>query len=404
MRPISFGSLLAFLRVFSAFLAATAAFLVSAGLSACLPVGEGAPLPIRPLASAMRRPSSSHVRDQMLRAYLRHGGYDSSVAALHRLTVEPARPVGRTDQRTAHDSREADLFGLHLQLEELFGANPAIHRMVSRGRPKVLGDGDDLSTGLVQITERSGDLGARLAHTQDQVALGDQAEFPGRAQHIQRAVVAKTRPDGLEDARHCFHVVREDFRLGLENLGQIVAIAREVGGQHLDPRAGVELMNPANCLGIEPGAFVWQIIAADTGHGCVPQVHLLNRFGHSQWLARVEVRWLAGIDLAEIAAPGTGVAADQKGSLAVLPTLEDVRAASFLADGVQILALHELLELSILGTHTRRGLDPGRLLFDRHARVADLQAQQLAAVRSDRHPLRLPVITPAPALGSEPSA
>src|SRR5215213_10851265 len=63
MRPISFGSLLAF----SAFLAAAAAFLVSALLGACLPVGEGGPFPVRPLASAMRRPSSSDVRcHQML--------------------------------------------------------------------------------------------------------------------------------------------------------------------------------------------------------------------------------------------------------------------------------------------------------------------------------------------------
>jgi hypothetical protein len=51
--------------------------------------------------------------------------------------------------------------------------------------------------------------------------------------------------------------VGEDLRLGLEDLGQMVAIAREVGGQHLDPRARIELMNLANCFGVEPGALVW---------------------------------------------------------------------------------------------------------------------------------------------------
>ena len=40
--------------------------------------------------------------------------------------------------------------------------------------PQVLRDGDDLSAGLVQINERSRHLGARLAHAQDQVALGYQ--------------------------------------------------------------------------------------------------------------------------------------------------------------------------------------------------------------------------------------
>src|SRR5829696_1858677 len=59
--PMSAGLLLAFLRAFSAFLAAAAAFFVSARLSACLPVWVGGPLPVRPLASAMRRPLSSHV-------------------------------------------------------------------------------------------------------------------------------------------------------------------------------------------------------------------------------------------------------------------------------------------------------------------------------------------------------
>ena len=54
-------------------------------------------------------------------------------------------------------------------------------------------------------------------------------------------------------------------------------------------------------------------------------------------LAGVEVGRLAGVDLAEVAAPGALVAADQEGGLAVLPALEDVRAARLLADRVQVL-------------------------------------------------------------------
>ena len=55
-------------------------------------------------------------------------------------------------------------------------------------------------------------------------------------------------------------------------------------------------------------------------------------------LALVERQRLAGVDLAEVTPPGALVTADEEGRLAVLPALEDVRAASLLADRVQAFA------------------------------------------------------------------
>src|SRR5690606_33131229 len=95
-------------------------------------------------------------------------------------------------------------------------------------------------------------------------------------------------------------------------------------------------------------------------------------------LIRVVVGGLAGVDLAEVAAPGALAAADEEGRLAVLPALEDVGAAGLLAHRVQVLVFHEVLQLPVLGAHLGHGLDPRGLALDGGLRVAHLQAQQLA--------------------------
>jgi hypothetical protein len=83
-----------------------------------------------------------------------------------------------------------------------------------------------------------------------------------------------------------------------------------------------------------------------------------HRLGDPARLVPVEVGGLAGVDLAEVAAPGALVAADQEGRLAVFPALEDVRAAGLLADRVQALVLHQLAQRGVLRAHLRLGLDP----------------------------------------------
>ena len=66
----------------------------------------------------------------------------------------------------------------------------------------------------------------------------------------------------------------------------------------------------------------------------------------------------AGLDGAEAAGPGAGVAQDHDGGRALLPALADVRAAGLLADGVERLVAHEVLELRVVGAAGQPGLDP----------------------------------------------
>ena len=146
------------------------------------------------------------------------------------------------------------------------------------------------------------------------------------------------------------------------------------------PVSGLSGVDDAHRLGVQPGAAVGQVVARDTGDGGVLQAHLLHALGDPARLVAVERLRLAGVDLAEVAAAGALVAADEERRLAVLPALEDVRAAGLLADRVEALGLHQPVELGVRRTHLRPGLDPLRLALDRGLRVADLQAQQLAAV------------------------
>ena len=100
------------------------------------------------------------------------------------------------------------------------------------------------------------DLLAGLAHAEDQVGLGDQAEVAGLGEHVERAVVAEGRPDPLEDPRHRLDVVGEHLGPRLEHLAEQVGLAVEVGDQVLDAGAGVELVDRAHGLGVQPGAAV----------------------------------------------------------------------------------------------------------------------------------------------------
>ena len=164
------------------------------------------------------------------------------------------------------------------------------------------------------------------------------------------------------------------------------------------PVLGVELVDRAHGLGVQPGAAVGQVVAGDAGDGGVAQPHRPHRLGDPARLVAVQRLGLAGVDLAEVAAPGALVAADEERRLAVLPALEDVGAAGLLAHRVQALGLHQVLERVVLRTHPRPGLDPLRLALDRGLGVADLEAQELAACRECELGSRRPT------LRGEPSA
>src|SRR6266566_1938015 len=169
---------------------------------------------------------------------------DGTGPLLDGLGVQPAGPVGGPHQRSGHHAREPEFGRLLPQFHELLGLDPALHRMVPRGGPEVLGDGQQVTAGPAQVLHGLGDLVPLLAQPEDQVGLGDQPGVAGRAQHVERAGVPEAGPDPPEDPRHGLDVVREDLRPGAEDLRQPVRLGVEVGNEQFHPAArdgGVDL-------------------------------------------------------------------------------------------------------------------------------------------------------------------
>ena len=202
-------------------------------------------------------------------------------------------------------------------------------------------------------------------------------------EHAERAVVAERRPDPLEDARHRLDVVREHLGARVEHLAEQRRIAVEVGREDLDAGVRVLGVDAPHGLGVQPRAAVGQVVAGDAGHGGVAQPHPHDALGDAARLVGVVVGGLAGVDLAEVAAPRALRAADEEGRLAVLPALVDVGAAGLLADGVQALVLHERVQRRVLGPHLGAGLDPLRLALDGRLRRCGSRAAG-ACVRPGR--------------------
>ena len=235
--------------------------------------------------------------------------------------------------------------------------------------------------------QRGAHLVGRLAHAEDQVALGDQAVVARRGQHVEAALVAERRPDPLEDPRHRFDVVRQHFWPRIEHL------LRAARGSPL--KSGISSSTPVSGL----SSLIWRTVSAyshapPSGRSsratpvtvAVAQAHRLHALGDPARLVAVEFGGLAGVDLAEVAPTGALLAADQEGGLAVFPALVDVGAAGLLADGVQALAADQALQLACTrGPSAARVLIHGGLRSMGVSRVAHLEAQQLATFGRDGH-------------------
>ena len=178
---------------------------------------------------------------------------------------------------------------------------------------------------------------------------------------------------------HGLDVVGEDLGLGVADRLDVLGLAGEVRDQELDAGARVEFVDLADGFGVEPDALVGEVVAGHAGDGGVAELHRLDRPGHLGGFEHVHGGGLAGVDLAEVAAPGAFGAADQEGGFLVFPAFKDVGAAGLFTHGVEALLLDEVLELHELGTHLDLGLDPIRLAFHRGGRIALLDAQHFPA-------------------------
>ena len=144
---------------------------------------------------------------------------------------------------------------------------------------------------------------------------------------------------------HGLDVVVEDLGARCENRRERLLLdAEEVGRQHLD-RAVRELrLQRPDRRRIVTGAAVGNVVAIDRRHDDVLEPHLERRLREPERLERIRRRVRPpGVDVAVAAGARARVAEDLERGGAAPPALGDVRAASLLADRVQLRAVDQLL-------------------------------------------------------------
>ena len=77
------------------------------------------------------------------------------------------------------------------------------------GWTKILCDGQDVASGIQQITHGRFNFFRRLPHTENQIRLGHQTNLFGGVGDAEEPIVSKCRPDRLHQTRNCFQVMRE---------------------------------------------------------------------------------------------------------------------------------------------------------------------------------------------------
>ena len=102
------------------------------------------------------------------------------------------------------------------------------------------------------------------------------------------------------------------------------------------------------------GAAVGEIVAVDRGDDDVGKPELEGRLRHVLRLGGVERAGHAGLDVAEGAGAGAGVAHDHEGGVLLVPALADVRAAGLLAHRDEAVFLDDLAGVGIAARDSAR--------------------------------------------------
>src|SRR3954469_2177535 len=272
--------------------------------------------------------------------------------------------VARPHERAGGDVLEAERVRGALQGGELVRVPVAHDREVLLGRAEVLADGEDLHAVLAEDAERLDELVVRLAEPDQQAGLRRHLV----AAHLLRVAWDAARAQELRPAARERVEARDDLDVVVEDVGPLGdhlrerhLLAAEVRRQHLDLAGRGLTTDLADDADERRRAVVRQVVAVDAGDHRVAQAHPRDRARDAGGLERVVPRRLAGLDVAEAAPAGAGVAEDHERRGAAVPAVADVRARRLLAHGVEVLVLDEAVELAVARAPGRLDLEPRRL-------------------------------------------
>src|SRR5690606_39229744 len=129
----------------------------------------------------------------------------------------------------------------------------------------------------------------------------------------------------------------------------------EVRNEDLDAHVRAGLLGADDRLGPDARAAVGELVAVDARDDDVLEAHEGEAFGDAPGLVAVEHGRAAGLDVAEAAGAGAGVAQDHDGGDAAGPALAHVRAAGLLADRVQLVLGHDVAQALVAGAARHAG-------------------------------------------------
>ena len=221
-------------------------------------------------------------------------------------------------------------------------------------------DGQQIAVHAPQVGHGFQDLIHRFAHAHDDAGLGHggRVDLLGLGQQVQRQPVIALGPHPGEHPDGGLDVVVQHGGPRVDDPLEGVRRSGEVGNQDFDTALRHCLSDPVDARGEDISAAVREVVAIDRSNDAVAQAHRLDRLGQPLGLLQVDARGTAGRHGAVVTPAGADIPEDHESGGAPAPTLPDVGAVGLLADRVQFLPAHQLLELDITGAARHLDLEP----------------------------------------------
>ena len=218
------------------------------------------------------------------------------------------------------------------RVDELFNAEMLLARL------QILPHREDVDAHAPGVLHRALDFVVALSEAEHDRCLREAIRRAplGMIEHAQRLFVAGAPvANARRQAADGFQIVREDFRPGIHHDVERAQVATEIAAEDLDPRAGDAFVNRAHGIGEDQRAAVREIVAVDRGQHEIAPAQLTHRLGDAHRLEPIDdAMRAAGLHVAEAASARADVSEDHDRRGTDAPTLREVWARRFLADGV----------------------------------------------------------------------
>ena len=133
----------------------------------------------------------------------------------------------------------------------------------------------------------------------------------------------------------------------INNPPQSPPIPPEIRYQNLNPRFRHHFPNAPDTFRKNPRSPIRQIIPVHRRYNAIPQTHRPHRFRQPRRLLQIQPQWTPRSNRAVMTPPGANIPQNHKSSRPPPPALPDIRTMRLLANRMQLLATHQLLQLHI---------------------------------------------------------